>query len=543
MIQDMQFNKNILIVALLFTVSFANAQDTSKRKTINIVSSFKPTLRTPNKINFSASSASSDSARPALQYNIPVQNLSFSFLPAPLKPLSYEDQIDPIKSKAYLKLGFGNFTTPYFKGAVGFGDGVKSNGSVEADYTSSKGKIPYQQFSKYGIRGSAILNVNESNDLRLNAGWDAYNTYRYGFKPDTLKFLKDSLQLKYNDISLGASFSNRRNTEAGVWYDPSIGVHLFADNNRGKEVKFNFGIPFEKNITEKILIQVGLNGMVSKFDGDAFSFSNNLFIVHAGVKMNITDKIQLRAGILPSWNNGSFKLLPDIETDFLINGSSFVFQAGWKGYYKEQTYRDLVAFNPWIQQPSTTTNTSNSELFGAVKAVIDEHFSFRLKAGYDAMTNVPLFVNDIDDGKTYRILVEPKMNMVNVSGELTWRKGKKFEWYNSVALNSYGGLDVAPDAYGLLPFELKSSARAQIIKDLYLKADLYNFAGTWYNDKTAGSKKIKSGFDLNAGLEFNLMKKIDLWIQFNNILNQKYERWNHYPVLGFQALGGVIFHL
>jgi outer membrane receptor protein involved in Fe transport len=78
---------------------------------------------------------------------------------------------------------------------------------------------------------------------------------------------------------------------------------------------------------------------------------------------------------------------------------------------------------------------------------------------------------------------------------------------------------------------------------LYLKADLYNFAATWYPDKENSVKRSGSAFDLNAGLEFKVIKNIDLWVQFNNILNQKYERWNQYPVLGFQAMGGVIFHL
>ncbi len=540
----MQMTKYILFALLLLTGLSVDAQDTSRKKTINITSTFKPVLRTPYKISFNPSPATGDSTRPALQYSVPVQNLAFSFIAPPLRPLAFQDSLLAMeRNKAYIKLGFGNFTTPYAKAAVGFGDGIKSNGSVEGDYTSSKGKMPFQQFTKYGIRGSAILNLNETNDLRLNAGLDGYGTYRYGFTPDSLKFPKDSLKLMYNDFTGGASLSNRRQTDAVIWYDPAIAFHFFGDNNSGKETQFNFDLPLEKNITDKIAVQVGVSGMLDKFNGDTSSFSNNLFIVHAGIKTNITDNITLRAGVLPSWNNKVFKMLPDIEADFLLNGSSFVFQAGWKGYYKEQTYRSLVAFNPWIQQPASITNTRNSEIFGAIKAVVDEHFSFRVKAGYVAMANVPLFVNDFGDGKVYRVFNETKMNMVNLTGELSYIKGDKFQWYNSLALNTYGGLNLAPKAYGLLPYELKSSARAQVIKDLYLKADLYNFAGTWYADKNNGTQKSGSGFDLNAGAEFKLLSKMDLWLQFNNIFNQKYQRWNQYPVLGFQAVGGVIFHL
>lgn len=536
--------KYILFPLLVFVGFEVHSQDAVPQKTINITSTFKPVLRPPYKIAFTPSPALSDTLRPSLQYNVPVQNLSFSFMPSPLKPLAYQDSLmAEERNKAYVKLGFGNFATPYAKAAVGFGDGVKSNGSIEGDYTASKGKLPYQQFSKYGIRGSTILNVNETNDLRLNAGLEGNSTYRYGFNPDTLKFARDSLKLVYTDLTGGASFSNRRDQDAIIWYDPSASFHFFADNKSGNEVQFNFELPLEKNITDDIAIQLGLSGMLDKFTGDTTSFSNNLFQLKAGVNTNITENIKVHAGIIPSWNKRIFKLLPDISADFLLNESDFVFQAGWKGYYKEQTFRGLVAFNPWIHQPDSITNTRNTEFFGAVKAVVDEHFSFRVKAGVTNMANVPLFVNDVGDGKVYRVLVEPKMNMVDLSGELAYISGEKFQWYNTVSLKTYGGLDLAPKAYGLLPFEFKSSARAQLIKDLYLKGDLYNFAGTWHQDKNNEVQKSGAAFDLNIGAEFKLLSKLDLWIQLNNVFNQKYQRWNQYPVLGFQALGGVILHL
>jgi hypothetical protein len=37
--------------------------------------------------------------------------------------------------------------------------------------------------------------------------------------------------------------------------------------------------------------------------------------------------------------------------------------------------------------------------------------------------------------------------------------------------------------------------------------------------------------------------KLKLWLQLNNIANMDYQRWHQYRVLGFQALGGIIFHL
>ena len=59
---------------------------------------------------------------------------------------------------------------------------------------------------------------------------------------------------------------------------------------------------------------------------------------------------------------------------------------------------------------------------------------------------------------------------------------------------------------------------------------------TVYKDVTG-----KSGFDFSAGVEFKVTKALNLWLQMNNIFNNKYERWNQYQVYGFNILGGIVF--
>jgi hypothetical protein len=73
---------------------------------------------------------------------------------------------------------------------------------------------------------------------------------------------------------------------------------------------------------------------------------------------------------------------------------------------------------------------------------------------------------------------------------------------------------------------------------------LYSFSGAWYRKVGSGdSKRGTSVLDLNAGIEFDVTAKLKLWLQLNNIANMDYQRWHQYRVLGFQALGGIIFHL
>ena len=92
-----------------------------------------------------------------------------------------------------------------------------------------------------------------------------------------------------------------------------------------------------------------------------------------------------------------------------------------------------------------------------------------------------------------------------------------------------------------LPLELNTALRLQIIKDLWLKGDLFAWNGPRYLKKDGDDGKLKGAVDLNAGLEFKVRKNISLWTQFNNIFNKEYQRWNQYPVYGFNFVGGIIF--
>ena len=83
--------KIFLVTILLAAASYpAVAQDSSKRRTIDITSTFKPELRESSKLNFQASPVIADTVRPRLTYDIPSENLLFKYQPAELKPVALE---------------------------------------------------------------------------------------------------------------------------------------------------------------------------------------------------------------------------------------------------------------------------------------------------------------------------------------------------------------------------------------------------------------------------------------------------------------------
>ena len=533
----------LVLTGCIGQMFFAAGQEAVPNKTIEVTSAFKPTLRTPAKLGFTAAPALQDSTRKVNPYQVPVQNLAFGYTPSALKPLAFTDTMQPAAGKAWLKLGYGNFSTPYFNGVVAFGNGDKTSGSFNANYLSQKGKLPHQQYMQYGINANAFVNLNERQQLSVQGGVDGFTTYRYGYRPEALVFEKSTIKQQFTDVHAAVGLNNGKNPTAPLYYDAQVGAHLFSDKNDGKESTLNFKLPFEKRFSDKLQLQIGISGMLNRFKSDTVDVSNNLFLLNAGAKFVVNKNLQLKAGIIPSWSSNTFKLLPDLQAEFLVNNRQLVVEAGFKGYYNEQTYRGLTRVNPWIGQPDTLTNTRNTEFYGGIKVAVNDQIAFRVKVGFISMANVPLFLNDVGDGKTFRTVFEPNMNNLAIGGEFIWHIGDKIDWYNSLNVNTYGDLERYEKAFGLLPLTFNSTLRAQLVKGLKLKADLYNFTAAWYRSGAGQASKGQSGVDLNAGLEFSLHKNVDLWLQFNNVLNSSYERWHQYQVLGFQALGGVVIHL
>ena len=155
-------NQPLIKIAILGTGLLTGSclfaqRDTTKGKSVDIRSAFKPVLREAAKINFNAAPPTSDTARPRLQYDIPNQNLALGFQPGSLKPLALQiDSVGKWDNSSYIKAGFGSLRTPYIQGGFSFGDGNTAGLNIYAKHVSSQGKKEYQDFSNTQFRLSSI---------------------------------------------------------------------------------------------------------------------------------------------------------------------------------------------------------------------------------------------------------------------------------------------------------------------------------------------------------------------------------------------------
>lgn len=539
--------KNIIVAAGLALCSVtAFAQDTSKRRTIDITSTFKPVLREASKLNFHASPVVADTTPPQLKYNIPVENLFFRYQPAELKPVSLEpDSLGNWAYSNFIRLGFGNVHQPYVKAGFSFGDGQQSFFNVFADHYTSKGDRPFQKNSLTKVGASMTYKTLKSLEWNAGIGFSSDDYYLYGYKPDSLKYTKDELRQRFQTIEGKVSLRNIVPTNFGLSFNPSVRVSVFSDNHdpKGTEANSVVNIPVQKNFGKSTAFNLGLTADLTNYRNKAImneTDNNNVFMISPTVLLK-TPNFFLQAGLIPSWDQGDFHMLPNAMADITTNDQRFTLQLGWIGYYNKGSYQRFASINPWLARPDSLLNTRVQEGYVGFKGSAGDHFSYSAKVGYQQHKNMPLFVNDFsDDGKTFLILYEDKLNSFQTHAEAEYRVGEKFSAKGVFNWNIYK-VQKQDKPWGLIPLELNTSVRWQLLRDLFLRAELWAWDGARYRGRDLGSFKGETAFDLNAGAEFRVTKNFNVWLQMNNIMNNRYERWHQYEVFGFNILGGIVY--
>lgn len=535
----------MLPVLLLVSITVSAQRDTTRKQAVDIISSFKPSIRHASKINFSGSQLAADTAKPMLRYTIPSQNLFYAYEPVSLKPLALNADTNLyLGNRRYIKAGFGSYSTPYFETGLSFGDGKKTLVTLFGNYISSKGDIKNQDYSQLNVK-AAISYFAPRHEVYGSALVRNDNYHLYGYDHALLDFNKEQIRQQLEEFAFKAGMRNTVANTLGIRYNPNIGVSLFTNRNKASETTVTVSLPVEKNFGENVLAKVELNGEFTNYNPvsaspDYSKIRNNLILLSPSLTFT-RPLFKLHAGLTPVWNNGEYGILPNIFFEAQLQEKVFVLQGGWVGRYVKNTYRNLTNLNPYLEPVTFQMNTRETEFYGGLKTSVGSHLNLSAKASFISYKDMPLFINDTSsDTKSFLVSNEPSLNNFRIHADVSYVNQDKFTLSAGFNVNAYTGLQVNKKAWHTFPLEVTGSFRWLAFDKLILKSDLYIFEGGNALAKGGGSIPLQGGFDLSAGAEYKINKQFSAWLDVNNILNDKYERWNNYPVYGLNVLGGII---
>jgi outer membrane cobalamin receptor len=117
----------------------------------------------------------------------------------------------------------------------------------------------------------------------------------------------------------------------------------------------------------------------------------------------------------------------------------------------------------------------------------------------------------------------------------------KLNIIGGIRFKKYSGLTVQKEAWGLLPLELNGSLHWKFSDKISFTSSVYAWDGAQSLNAQLVSKKLPAAADFSVGATLSVVKNAKFWLQVNNLLNNKYERWNQYEVFGRNVVAGFVY--
>jgi hypothetical protein len=539
-----------LLAMTAFWALHSSAQSVSKNtadttKVVTITSSFKPSLRPQSKINFLAATPFLDNSKVAMQYLIPSQNISFGYQAVAVTPLAYvPDSVILSRRNHFIKVGLGNLNTILAEAGFNLGDGVKNNTYIGGGFKKMKGPLFAQEFTDINFSINSAHQIGDAHDLSVKFTTASTTRYAYGFKPTTIPYTKDNILNKYNSAGITVHLANKTDAFFGIHYTPTISFDYLQSGVDEREFETSIAAPVSKNLGTdfKISLQptASFSNTILPTIPSNITIVNNLFSMPSTFSW-ITNKFQVHLGAAPTVNNGTYAVLPQVSGVAILPNNGLRIELGWSGHFEKNNLRSLAAINPWVRIPNNFSNTKITEQLLGVKLPVGDHFTYGAKLSLLEYENQALFVNAFTDGRLFKVLFEPTLRAVQLHANVSYTLQDKLNILGGITYKKFSGLTIQKEAFGLLPLEFNGSLHWKFSNKISLTSTLYAWDGAQAMDAQMAIKKLPAAADFSLGATFTVVKSAKFWLQLNNLLDNRYQRWNQYEVFGRNVVAGFVY--
>ena len=534
-------------------------RDTAPTKVVSILSAFKPQLKSVVKINFTNAAPIMDTQSVQYSYQVPSQNLSFSYRPIALNPLAIV-----LASPANLvgntnaKVGFGNYLYQFL--SINFiNKGPKTINNLGISTESSEGIHPLQKFrmSKFDYQGNLMLNDSSSLLTHVFANQNQY--YRYGLVPDTLSLPTSNYLQKLTNVGASVAFLNKYKPSSVFTYRPKFEFSHLSDVQNKSNTYIAITSPMSYQMNKEMLFNFDVNFSYSHFNSFASS-SNTLLRFDPSLNLNKW-KLKILVGVSPVYKSDGFKLFPNIQLQHNLKDTTWVIKAGWMNHTTNTQYGDLLNENPWITIPVNLNIMSQDKQYLKFEVNASKHLQYGFGLSLNRYVNLPFYTkeplaisdylpgfpsygnNRVANGLKYYTLFESKAHTIDLEANLHYQFSDQLSIDNHFNYTQFNYIKDNEKPWGFVPVKFNSTFYWQANKKLLIDGSL-NFM--------SGIEAVKEGYSyvsktlnpitlLNAGLSYKLSIPWKVWVKSSNLLNSQYQRWAEYPSLGVQINAGVVY--
>ncbi len=485
----------------------------------------------------------------------------------------------------YVKAGLGTYTMPFLDAYYNSNRSKTKSWGVNLKHHSSLTNLKNvgtNLFSdnEVGVFYKRFLK-NYTFDNRLN--YERNKFHYYGFEsadtliPESYRTNSDTTRQVYQQISYSAQLKSMHNDSAQVSHTTKVdyyhlnGITGLAENNFGiktnifkylgrEEVGADASL-FINHLKQPIFSPI--SSVVISPDAET-KYGNTVFKLNPFIKTrrgNLLAKVGV--GIHTEITSvARFFFYPDLNVSYSLFNNIFVPYAGIGGGMQQNSFNKFRRVNPFVLENIATNyltetvgfkNTNQRiNLYGGFKGSISSAISFNLKAQFEKLDNFAMFVNDTLYSYENKFNVEyDTIDKTTISAQVGYHLQEKIKLFFKGEVYNYSML-TEEFAWNMPDFEISLLGVYDLADKIIARANLrlvgnrkvYSLNPIEGVTPTSEGKYItdlKPFFDANLGVEYRYNKRLSAFLDINNIVGKKYQRWLNVPVYSFNLLGGVTY--
>jgi hypothetical protein len=532
--------KLYLTCVLFLMVINTYAQDTLRTDVVDVVKAFKPVLSDAMKIQSNPNPEIPEMSKPKFFYSIP-EKLQHAVTPTvyTIKPLSMGTSLLPKLKNNYTRAGFGNYNMPLMEIYI---NSVRNktmqagvfykhlSASPSGDNTFSNNTL--HLFGKK-FMGNGILSADAS-----------YHRNRVNVFGQTKEKRPEGTDIEnvFSCFDLQSSYSNVVKDTSKLSYKISLNYYRFGDNRSVNENDFKIGGTFRKSLKGNPL-DIETKVQITGIDSSSKKLDRVFVDINPRYKLNITDKTYISVGFNSTFANDSasstkIHFYPTAEAGYMLIKNSLTAFGGITGNLQRHTYRSLATENPFIRQTAFLNTDNTFEFYTGLKGIISPQTSFLLQASFATVKNLMFYAADSILLSSTVIYDMNSASFTNIKAELNHEFGTDFRL--GFVMNYFGYSMQLATPSSRPTFTTQTNIYYNIGDKILLRAEGYTMNQRQVLIAQNNEQQSIDGWvDLNTGIEYRYNKNTSLFLNINNLTNNKYQRWYALPVYGINVLGGI----
>lgn len=550
-----KFKPLFAVIVVLGTSVSTSLWGQTHSERVTIFSSFQPSLQEFSKINIKPEPPTTYFETLETEFPSVEKVMSTSAELELISPLLARTKDNQNEYRNYVKAGLGSFISPFFFFMHHSNLSKETSLDLSIQHLSSWIKVKDYAPSDW-MQNAFSLGLNHafSNHSLRSDLYYKYNSNRYyGFKPDDFPendFIKSDLAQSYQNIGFSTVLKSNYKDVNMLHHEISLKYNYLTDHFTAREHSFNLKGDLQKNFdwfrydgnqTTGIEINTGYyanNDSVSKSTDfllglmPTLRLSGSFYEINAGLRLNYLNDSSAHFYAYPVLSGKLFMFDQRVEMYALMDGD-----------LNRQSLYQMTDYNPFLRSGEAAYWSNTRFLFKTgIKTGIIKNLDLHFGLQFNEIDNAGFYITDTTTPfqNTLKV-VNDNVNLLTFVGELSYKLSNKFMIASKLQVDKYEPTTLTR-AWHTPSFQMNLRANYQFDEKLRFLSEMI-FQGHRYAPYYMGGIEkimdLKPVADINIGSEYAISEQFTVFVQINNLLHNKYERYYNYPVQGIQLFAGM----